>query len=103
MEAERLSEARVLWSPKIAFAPATVSHRVVGHPDTRVRAVTAWGRTLGQLTVQKVELFKLLRLEIDDYSRDSILRPLVRSYNDLLTEYIAQRNIKLFLHSRSYF
>lgn len=56
------------------------------------------GRMIGSDTLQR-----LLRLEIDDYSRDPILRPLVRSYNDLLTEYIAQRNFKLFLHSRSYF
>lgn len=41
--------------------------------------------------------------EIDDYSADEILRPLVRSYNDLLTEYIARGNFPLFFHSREYF
>lgn len=56
------------------------------------------GRMIGPATLQD-----LLRLKIDDYSRDTTLRPLVRTYNDLLTEYVAQRNYKLFMHSRNYF
>ncbi len=56
------------------------------------------GRMIGSTTLQQT-----LRLKIDDYSTDGILRQLIRSYNDLLTEYIAQRDFKLFMHSRNYF
>jgi hypothetical protein len=56
------------------------------------------GRMIGPAT-----LHKELRLLIDDYSDDEKLRHLIRSYNDLLTEYIAQREYKLFMHSRNYF
>lgn len=56
------------------------------------------GRMIGPETLHTV-----LRLLIDDYSRDDQLRQLIRSYNDLLTEYIAQREYKFFLHSRNYF
>jgi hypothetical protein len=48
-------------------------------------------------------LSSVLRLQINDYSNDISLRTLVRSYNDLLTEYIARQGFKLFLHSREYF
>ena len=44
-----------------------------------------------------------LRLKIEDYSRDHTLQSLIRSYNDLLTEYIAKNNFKYFMHSRNYF
>ncbi|MCA1789633.1 MAG: ATP-dependent Clp protease proteolytic subunit [Thioalkalivibrio sp.] len=56
------------------------------------------GRMIGPGTLTSV-----LRLKIDDYSRDTTLRPLVRTYNDLLTEYVAQRGYKLYMHSRNYF
>jgi hypothetical protein len=56
------------------------------------------GRMIGPKT-----LHDELRLEIDDYSRDDTLRPLVRSYNDLLTDYIARNDFPLFLHSRDHF
>ncbi|WP_211213748.1 SDH family Clp fold serine proteinase [Desulfomonile tiedjei] len=44
-----------------------------------------------------------LRLEINDYSSDQILRPLVRSYNDFLTEYIARNGYQLYMNSRDFF
>ena len=56
------------------------------------------GRMIGPETLTSV-----LRLRINDYSNDAVLRPLVRSYNDLLTEYIARQGFKYFLHSRDYF
>jgi hypothetical protein len=56
------------------------------------------GRMIGPST-----LTSLLRLRINDFSSDAVLRPLVRSYNDLLTEYIARQDFKVFLHSREYF
>jgi membrane-bound ClpP family serine protease len=50
-----------------------------------------------------VQTLSQLRLEIDDYSNDPTLRPMIRSYNDLLTEYIARHSIPTFLHSRNFF
>lgn len=44
-----------------------------------------------------------LRLDIEDYSSDLGLRALIRSYNDLLIEYIRRSQIKFFLHSRNFF
>jgi len=44
-----------------------------------------------------------LRLQIDDYSTDDRLRPLVRAYNDLLAEFIAKNGTRHFLHSRGFF
>ena len=48
------------------------------------------GRMIGPATLKRV-----LRLEINDYSEDSELRPLIRSYNDLLTDYIARGPIRV--------
>lgn len=48
-------------------------------------------------------LTKLLRLKIEDYSKDSARHPLIRSYNNLITEYIAKADYKVFMHSRNYF
>jgi hypothetical protein len=56
------------------------------------------GRMIGPAT-----LARLLRLRVNDYSDDATLRPLVRSYNDLLVEYIARSDFKYFMHSRNYF
>ena len=56
------------------------------------------GRMIGPDT-----LTSELRLRVNDYSDDSVLRPMIRSYNDLLTEYIARQGFKTFLHSREYF
>ena len=49
------------------------------------------------------KLRDLLKIEIDDYSRDAKLRPLIREYNDLIIEYIRRGNFRVFLHSRYYF
>ncbi len=56
------------------------------------------GRMIGPATLQRV-----LRLKVDDYSHDDTLRPLIRAYNDLLTQYVARGNYQFFLHSREYF
>lgn len=56
------------------------------------------GRMIGVGTLKSV-----LRLKIEDYSNDPKLRPLIRSYNDLLLEYVRRQNYKIFLHSRNYF
>ncbi len=56
------------------------------------------GRMIDVFTLKSI-----LRLEIEDYSRDVTLRPLIRSYNDLLMEYIRRSQIKFFMHSRNFF
>lgn len=56
------------------------------------------GRMIGPGT-----LTQILRLEINDYSSDQALRPLIRSYNDLLTDYIARGGFSLFMHNRDFF
>ena len=50
------------------------------------------------------KLKTLLRLEIEDYSLDNNLRPVIREYNDLICEYIRSRGgSNLFLHSKKHF
>ncbi len=56
------------------------------------------GRMISGKTLQSV-----VRLEIDDYSENVPLRNMIRAYNDLLTDYITQRKIQVFMHSRLYF
>jgi len=56
------------------------------------------GRMIDVFTLKRV-----LRLEIEDYSEDMKLRPMIRSYNDLLIEYIRRSNFKIFMHSRNFF
>ena len=55
------------------------------------------GRMIGPSTLNT------LKLKIDDYSADGKLTPLIRAYNDLLTEYIARHDFRFFLHSRNFF
>ncbi len=56
------------------------------------------GRSIGIDTVQG-----LLKFKIEDYSKDTTLRPLIRDYNDLICEYIVSRGGKAFVHSRVFF
>lgn len=56
------------------------------------------GRMIGVETLKNV-----LKLEIEDYSGNLELRGLIRSYNDLLMEYIRRTQFKVFLHSRNFF
>lgn len=48
-------------------------------------------------------LTKDARLKIENYTDDFTLRPLIRSYNDLITEYIAKNNYTTFLHTKHFF
>lgn len=41
-----------------------------------------------------------LRLEIEDYSNDKIMRGLIRKYNDTVCDYIVKYGYERFLHSR---
>lgn len=56
------------------------------------------GRLIGPSTLQTQ-----LRLQIDDYSKDPMLRSKIRSYNDLMTDYIARSGFTFFMHNRVYF
>lgn len=57
------------------------------------------GRMISMETLRR----EPLRLKIEDFSEDSNLHSLLRSYNDLLTEYIVRNNYQTFLHSRKFF
>lgn len=56
------------------------------------------GRSIGIRRLQDE-----LKLEIDDYSDKPDLSEKIRSYNDLICEYIRRHDAKIFLHSRIYF
>jgi hypothetical protein len=56
------------------------------------------GRMIGIDTLRSV-----LRLKIEDYSEQSDLRNAIRAYSNLLTEFVVQREYRVFLHSRCYF
>lgn len=56
------------------------------------------GRMISAKTLSDV-----LRLKIEDYSADTTLRPLIRAYSDLITDYITKNDYQSFLHSRCYF
>ena len=49
------------------------------------------------------KLTNTLKLKVEDYSKQLQLRELIRSYNDLIIEYINVNNHKFFFHSRIYF
>ena len=55
------------------------------------------GRSIGIIA-----LTNILKLEIDDYSDDINLKPLIRQYNDLICQYILRNGTEVFLHSRKF-
>lgn len=56
------------------------------------------GRMIGISTLKTV-----LRLKIEDYSKDTDLRAKILAYSDFLTDYISRHDYKHFLHSRCFF
>jgi hypothetical protein len=44
-----------------------------------------------------------IRLKIEDFGSDKPLQDLIRTYNDLITEFISKTGYEFFLHSRRYF
>lgn len=56
------------------------------------------GRLIGLKTLRD-----FVRLRIEDYSNQVELKRLVRSYNDLLTEYIARTQANVFMHTKHLF
>jgi len=55
------------------------------------------GRLIGIKT-----LTEELKLKIEDYSKNNELRNLIRSYNDLIVDYIVKNGFKVFVHSRNF-
>ena len=53
------------------------------------------GRMIGISTLRTE-----LRLQIEDYSGSTMLRALITSYNDSITDYIKRHEYRFFLHSR---
>lgn len=47
-------------------------------------------------------LTTILKLKIEDYSNDLVLKPLIREYNDLICQYILRNRSEAFLHSRKF-
>lgn len=56
------------------------------------------GRMIGINTIRDK-----LRLKVEDYSDDENLRGMIRSYNDLIIEYILRTEHEYFLHSKKSF
>lgn len=55
------------------------------------------GRSIGVAA-----LTNILKLKIEDYSSDTVLKPLIREYNDLICQYILRNGSEAFLHSRKF-
>lgn len=47
-------------------------------------------------------LSNILKLKIEDYSKNPELKSLIRSYNDLICQYIIRSGSEIFLHSRKF-
>jgi len=60
-----------------------------------------WHSHARRIGIETIE--KLLKLKIEDYTHNEKLRKLIRSYNDLTTEFIEKRGYANFFHSRNYF
>lgn len=56
------------------------------------------GRMIGIGTLRS-----LIRIKIEDYSSDGKLQPIIREYNDLITEWIAKIGSPTFVHTRNWF
>ncbi len=49
-----------------------------------------------------IETLKELGLEIDDYSKNETRRKLIRSYYELLTDFVVKRGFRNFVHTRKF-
>lgn len=56
------------------------------------------GRTISLQTLNDV-----LKLKIEDYSKNDDFTKIIRDYNDTICEHIIKSGYKIFLHSRKYF
>ncbi len=53
------------------------------------------GRMISLATIQRV-----LKLRVEDYSKDAILRPMIRSYNDFFMDYVNKNGFPSYIHCR---
>jgi uncharacterized protein YeeX (DUF496 family) len=53
-------------------------------------------------SIDVAALTNILKLKIEDYSNEGVLKPLIRDYNDLICQYIIRNNSEAFLHSRKF-
>lgn len=89
--------------PKKLGQPVTLEEKQTRAEEiaTMLSSNKTWhshGRMIGLNTLSSV-----LRLRIEDYSTDEMLRAKIATYNGLLTDYIQFKNYPAFLHSRCYF
>jgi hypothetical protein len=50
-----------------------------------------------------ISTLRSIRLKIEDFGSDKARQDLIRTYNDLITEFISKNGYEFFLHSRRYF
>lgn len=53
-------------------------------------------------SIDVASLNHILKLKIEDYSNDNVLKQLIRDYNDLICQYIIRNDSEAFLHSRKF-
>lgn len=90
-------------TPALLGQPVTQEQRVARAEEiaTLLSDNKLWhshGRMIGVSTIRNV-----LRLKVEDYSKDTDLRGKILGYSDFLLDYIARHDYKHFLHSRCYF
>ena len=101
------------WLVKYKFNDWT-THRT--NPKRKGQAVTKADKNRRATTIAKklsdnkiwrshsrnidIEALKELRLEIGDYSSDNKLRELIRSYNDVILDYLTKNGWSFYLHSK---
>ena len=49
-----------------------------------------------------IEMLRELRLKIEDFSNDTTLRLLIRDYYDLLSDYVNNNKLPIFVHTRKF-
>jgi membrane-bound ClpP family serine protease len=92
-------------TPALKGKPVTLEEK-----ETRAKEIAddlgnnkKWHSHARMLSINILKSDIKLRLKIDDFSGNTTLQPLIRSYNDLITEFITRNGYEFFLHSRRYF
>ena len=90
-------------TPALLNQPVTVKQKTARAEEiaTLLSDNKVWhshGRMIGVATVRNV-----IRLKVEDYSKDAALRTKILAYSDFLTDYITRHAYKHFLHSRCLF
>ncbi|MBK6999298.1 MAG: ATP-dependent Clp protease proteolytic subunit [Rhodoferax sp.] len=90
-------------SPLVLNKPVTLEQKVARAEEiaTMLSDNKLWhshGRMIGISTLKNV-----LKLRIEDYSKNTEIRSSILAYSDFLTDYIERNDYKHFLHSRCFF